>query len=165
MRTVITLRRLAWLAPAVALAACSGKKEAQQAAASNTMKPESAAAPMAAPPPAPVTVDLASKPRSHITGTVTLTVKGDSTEVVVDLKGARKGTTYPSHIHEGTCAKEGKVVFALTSVKAGVDGTGSSTTMVLTSALDSARTQYGSLFEQSHFPNMKPAACGDIPAK
>lgn len=150
-----TVRRLAWLVPAVAFVACSKPKQQTQ---------QAAAAP-AATAPAPVSVALASKPHSKVTGTVTLTTKGDSTEVMVELKGGRNGTTYPSHIHEGTCAKEGKVVVPLNSVKVGADGSGSSTTMVPTSTLDSARTQYGSLFEQSHFPNMTPAACGDIPAK
>jgi hypothetical protein len=161
MRTVFG-SRLIWLVPALGLLACSKGKTNQTAA-----QQPAAAAPAPAPPPtpAPVTVTLAAKNRSRITGTVVLTAKGDSTAIEVTLNGGHSGTTYPSHIHFGHCDKPGGVVVPLTSVKVGANGSGTSTTMVATSTLDSARAQHGSLLEQSHLPNGRPAACGEIPAK
>ena len=163
MSTVITGRRLVWLLPNLGLLACGEQKPPE------TMQTPSAAAEsaaMAAPaPPPPVTATIAEKNHSGITGTVTLTRKGDSTEVAVSLNGGRAGLKYPSHIHSGTCAKPGAPVAPLESVAVGQDKSGTSTTMVLTSVLDSARAKFGSLVEQSHLPNMRPAACAEIPAQ
>jgi hypothetical protein len=151
-------KRLMWLLPALGLLACSKGKENQAA-----MQP--AAATPAPAPPAPVTATLASKNNSKITGTVALTAMGDSTAVEVTLNGGRSGTAYPGHIHFGHCDQPGGVVTPLTSVTVGPDGSGTSTTMVLTSVLDSARAQHGALLEQSHLPNGRPIACGEIPAQ
>lgn len=164
MVTVATARRLVWLMPTLGLLACGEKKPAQQ------MQTPSAAADsaaMAAPaPPPPVTVTLAAMHASRITGTVTLTSKGDSTEVAETLTGGRSGTKYPAHIHAGTCAKPGAVVQPLESVAVGKDKSGSATTMVLTATIDAARTKYGSLLIQSHNPRgMQPVACAELPAK
>jgi len=162
MSTVCTARRLVWLIPTLGLLACGEKKPAPQA---QTAAPAAESTAMAA-PPAPVNVTLAAMHRSRITGTATLTRKGDSTEVAETLTGARPGTKYPSHIHAGTCAKPGAVVQPLESVAVGKDKSGSATTMVLTSVIDSARAKYGSLLIQSHNPKgMQPVACAEIPAQ
>jgi hypothetical protein len=160
MRSALSARHLAWLIPTLGLMAC-GQKPAVKPAGEAAGNGSSAMAPAAT----PVNVTLAAKNNSGITGTVMLTAKGDSTEVAETLEGAQSGTTYPSHIHAGTCASPGAVVAPLTSVSAGADKSGSATTMVPTATLDSARAKYGSLLVQSHFPDMRPAACGEIPAK
>jgi hypothetical protein len=164
MHTASTARRLVWLVPTLGLLACGEKKPPEK------MQTPSAAAEstaMAAPaPPPPVAVTLAAMHASRITGTATLTRKGDSTEVAETLTGGRPGTKYPTHIHAGTCAKPGAVVQPLESVAVGKDKSGSATTMVLTATIDSARTKYGSLLIQSHNPRgMQPVACGEIPAQ
>jgi hypothetical protein len=165
MSNVISARRLVWLVPALGLlAACSEKKPAQQMQTPSAAA-ESAATAAPAPPP-PVSATLAEMHRSHITGNVTLTQKGDSTEVAETLTGGRPGTKYPTHIHSGTCAKPGAVVQPLESVAVGTDKSGSATTMVLTATIDSARTKFGSLLIQSHNPRgMQPVACAELPAK
>ncbi len=161
MRTVIIARRTAWLIPTLGLLACGEKKAAPPPAAAA----ESTAA-MAPPPPAPVTANIEAKGNSGITGTVTLTKKGDSTQVVVTLNGARAGTKYPSHIHGGTCTKPGTVVAPLGDVAVGQNKSGTLTTMVPTSVLDSARTKFGGIVEQSHLSRgMRPVACAEIPAQ
>ncbi len=157
-----TTRRLLWLVPALGLAACGKKGESDQGAAMAQAAPPAAAP---APAPAPVTVTLASKNNSGITGTAVLTPQADSTQIAVTLNGGRAGLKYPSHVHAGTCEKPGEAVAPLGSVSVGADKSGTSTTMVATSVLDSARTKYGSLLVQSHLPNMRPVACGDIPAQ
>jgi Cu/Zn superoxide dismutase len=160
MSTPSSARRLVWMIPALGLLACAKKEAPPPSAAA----PDSTAA-MAMPAP-PVTATVQAKNNSGITGTVTLTKKGDSTEVAVALSGARAGEKYPSHIHSGTCAKPGDVVAPLGDVTVGQGKSGTSTTMVLTSVLDSARTKFGSLVEQSHMARgMKPVACAEIPAQ
>jgi hypothetical protein len=104
------------------------------------------------------TATLAAKNNSGITGTATLEATGDSTTVTVTLNGATAGTTYPTHIHMGDCTQPGDVVAPLTSVTAGADGTGSSTTMVPSAKLEGQ----AALLVQSHQPDGTPAACGDI---
>jgi hypothetical protein len=161
MSTASDARRLVWMIPALGLLACA-KKEAPPPAAAAA--PESTAA--MAMPAAPVTATVQAKNNSGITGTVTLTKSGDSTQVAVALSGGRAGQKYPSHIHGGTCAKPGAVVAPLADVAVGKDKSGTSTTMVLTSVLDSARTKFGSLVEQSHMARgMRPVACAEIPAQ
>jgi hypothetical protein len=159
MRTAIGSRRWIWLAPALGLLACSKSKTDQ------TGMQSAAAVDTPPPAPAPVTAMLASKNNSRLTGTVVLTASGDSTSVALTLHGGRSGTTYSSHVHFGTCEQPGGVVAALTGVKVGADGSGTSTTMVATSTLNAARQEHGSLLAQAHLPNGTPAACGDIPAQ
>lgn len=160
MHTAFTTRRLLWLVPAFGLLACA-KKEADANAAAATAQQ----APAPPPPPAPVTVTLTARNNSKMTGTVVLTRQGDSTSVALTLNGGRSGTTYASHIHSGTCDKPGGVVVPLTGVKVGADKSGTSTTVIATAVLDSARAKDGALLAQSHLPNGKPAACGEIPAQ
>ncbi len=159
MRTVTIARRTAWLIPTLGLLACGEKKAAPPPAADTT-------AAMAPPPPAPVTANIEAKSNSGITGTVTLTKKGDSTQVVVTLNGARAGEKYPSHIHGGTCTKPGTAVAPLGDIAVGADKSGTITTMVATSVLDAARTKVGGIVEQSHLSRgMRPVACAEIPAQ
>jgi hypothetical protein len=159
MITASSARRYVWLIPTVGLLACGEKKAAPPPAAAAA---ESATA-MAA-PPAPVTATVSEKNGSGITGAVTLTKQGDSTQVSLSLHGGRPGLKYPSHIHGGTCTTPGAVVAPLGDVAIGKDKAGSTTTMVLTSTLDSARMKFGGLIEQSHLARgMKPVACAEIP--
>lgn len=160
MHTALTARRAVWLVPMLGLMACA-KKEGD----ANATAAPAAQAPAPPPPPMPVSAALTAKGNSGMTGNVTLTVRGDSTAVDLTLNGGRAGTTYPGHIHAGTCDKPGDMLIPLTSVKMGPGKTGTSSTMILTSALDSARAKGGSLLEQSHLPNGKPVACGEIPAQ
>jgi len=61
------------------------------------------------------TVKLEAQNNSNESGTATLTPAGDSTKVVLDVKGA--DGTQPTHIHKGTCAKlDPKPAFPLSPV-------------------------------------------------
>ncbi len=114
---------------------------------------------------APMTLSLDEVNGSGMSGTVTLTPRGDSTVVELTLNGARAGESVQSHIHFGTCQAPGGVVAPLHSVQIGSDGSGTSRTTVLRHQLDAARTEHGSLLVQAHSANMRPAACADVPAR
>ena len=72
-----------------------------------------------------VTIPLAAENNSGQTGTAVMTPMGDQTQVVINVPAGPGGTPQPAHIHDGTCAAPGKVVWPLTNV---VDG--KSTSMV-----------------------------------
>ena len=112
----------------------------------------------------PVTVNLATRNDSGVSGTAVLTTSGDSTVVALSLKGAHANASLQSHIHFGTCQQPGGVVVALAPVMVGADGSGSSQTTVATASLDEARKAHGSLLVQTHMADMRPAACGDLPS-
>ena len=153
MRIHAVATRLFWLIPVLGAVACGGGKPASQAAAN--APPAVTAAPQVA---------MATRNNSGITGSATLAASGDSTTITVALHGVTPGQTYASHVHAGGCDTPGAMLIPLTSVVAGADSAGTSTTTIATARLDSARTQYGALLVQSHLPSGTPAACGDLPA-
>jgi len=60
-------------------------------------------------------VKLEPQNNSNESGTATLTPAGDSTKVVLEVKGAEG--TQPTHIHKGTCAQlDPKPAFPLSPV-------------------------------------------------
>lgn len=69
---------------------------------------------------------------SGVSGTATLSYDAMSkmTTVKLVVKHLEPGTSHPAHIHSGTCSSNGPVIAALTTVKAGMNGTGTSTTVV-----------------------------------
>lgn len=68
---------------------------------------------------APMMMKLASIGSTGMKGSVTLTAKGDKTEVSVKLDGDAKGESHPAHIHVGTCPTPGGVMYPLTSIVEG----------------------------------------------
>lgn len=158
--------RLSWLAPLVALTvtgliACgggetggSGEMEAggQASEEAGQMQETSGEADS-------VRVTLAPRNQSGIEGTATIRHTADTVHVTVSLTGLSSGTSYPAHIHEGTCQGGGGVAAGLTSVKAG-DGSGSSETRIPATTLSTD----ASYFVQAHLPDGTPAACGNLPA-
>ena len=67
----------------------------------------------------PMMMKLASIGSTGMKGNVTLTAKGNKTEVKVILDGDAKGESHPAHIHVGACPTPGAVKYPLTSI---VDG-------------------------------------------
>lgn len=64
-------------------------------------------------------VKIAAQNGSGETGKATLTAVGNKTKVEISIKGEPKGASQPVHIHTGTCAKLGGVVYPLTNVVGG----------------------------------------------
>lgn len=69
---------------------------------------------------------------SGVTGTATLTYNSTAktTTVKVTVKHLEPGSTHPAHIHSGKCSVNGPVIAVLNTIKADMNGTGTSTTVV-----------------------------------
>lgn len=108
---------------------------------------------------APMTVHLAPKNGSKMTGTAELRhVAGDSLEVTVTLDSAVAGMSYPVHIHAGSCSEGGPVAVGLESVAAQTAGAARSVTRFGVSRLTAGQ----SYFVQAHGEGGKPISCGDL---
>lgn len=67
----------------------------------------------------PVTATMNALNNSGQTGTVTLTPKGNQTEVTVNIRPGAAGVAEPAHIHVGACPDVAAVKYPLTSVMDG----------------------------------------------
>jgi hypothetical protein len=105
-----------------------------------------------------ITVDLAEQNGSGESGTATLTADGESTKVSVDLTGAPADTPQPAHIHDGTCAMLGDVVYPLSNVEGG-----KSDTTVNASLSELMSKDYAVNVHESESKIQNYVSCGDIP--
>ena len=104
------------------------------------------------------TVKLEAQNNSNETGTATLTPAGDSTKVVLDVKGAEG--TQPTHIHKGTCSQlDPKPAFPLSPVV-----NGKSETTVKASMKDLTSGGYAINGHKSAQDLKTYVFCGDIKA-
>jgi hypothetical protein len=158
MRIRMRSTALVWFLPALGLLACRGKQQNEENAMASTPAGGMEQQAMASP-----ATMLMAKNNSGLTGSFTTQANGDSTTISVTLHGGTPGTSYPTHVHSGTCADPGAVVQPLSSVMVGPDSTGTASTTVATSVLTQG-AQSGGLLVQSHLPDGTPAACGEMPA-
>jgi hypothetical protein len=101
-------------------------------------------------------VELKAQNNSNETGTATLTPEGDSTKVVLDVKGAEG--TQPTHIHKGTCDKlDPKPAFPLSPVV-----NGKSETTVKASMKDLTSGEYAINGHKSAQDLKTYVFCGDL---
>jgi hypothetical protein len=101
-------------------------------------------------------VELKAQNNSNETGTATLTPEGNSTKVVLDVKGAEG--TQPTHIHKGTCAKlDPKPAFPLSPVV-----NGKSETTVKASMKDLTSGEYAINGHKSAQDLKTYVFCGDL---
>ncbi len=70
-----------------------------------------------------VTVDLDEIDGSGVSGTATLTGEDGQTTVTIEVEGTEEGAVHPVHIHAGTCADLGDVIFPLEDVVDGMSET------------------------------------------
>lgn len=148
-----TLRAVSLVLAGLVAVACAKKEQPPQAASSAAASTATAQAD---------TVTMTAKNNSGITGTAVATHTADSTTITVTLSGLKSGSSYPTHVHQGTCEKPGPVVTPLTSVSAGADGSGTSTTTIALGPLDTVTKAGNQLLVQSHQPDGTPAACGAL---
>ena len=103
-------------------------------------------------------VKLEAQNNSNESGSATLTPEGDSTKVVLEVKGAEG--TQPTHIHKGTCAQlDPKPAFPLSPVV-----NGKSETTVKASMKDLTTGGYAINGHKSAQDLKTYVFCGDIKA-
>ena len=100
-------------------------------------------------------VELKAQNNSNESGTATLTPAGDSTKVVLDVKGAEG--SQPTHIHKGTCDKlDPKPAFPLSPV------TGGKSETTVKASLDELHKGYAINGHKSAQDLKTYVFCGDI---
>jgi len=109
--------------------------------------------------PEKVTVILASQNNSGESGTATLEETAGKVKVTLNLTGAPAGVTQPAHIHTGTCANIGGVLYPLTFPVDGVSETTLNVTLAqLKEQMPLALNVHKSQAEASVY-----YSCGDLP--
>lgn len=142
---------------AAPLAACGGgdaEMEDEPMEETPAMEAEAEAEPGAM---EPMTIELASKNESGVTGEATATHGDDQVTVEVRIMGAGSDGDYPAHIHSGDCASPGSVLAPLDPIPV-AGGAGSSSTGL---AADQVSADQPSVI-QVHDPSGAPVACGDL---
>jgi Cu/Zn superoxide dismutase len=98
-------------------------------------------------------------------GNATLTLSGHTLTVELTLTGLEPNSQHMAHIHSGSCASQGPVVYNLTVVKADASGKSTTTTVIQNvNAIPASgwyiNVHYGTdLSTQTGFD---PIACGDV---
>lgn len=149
---------------AFGLVACGGGSNQANMQNSNATKP--AAQPAAPAAAAEGSSSMSRQMRllplnnSNVNGSATLTPKGDSLTVAVDVNGLPGGAgAYPSHIQAGTCANPGAVLQPLSDVQADSTGEGHATTTVAMSVIKQGQQH----LVMVNAKDGSTASCGDIP--
>jgi len=107
------------------------------------------------------TVVLSEQNDSNESGSVTLQEKDGKTTVVITLSNQPEGVAQPAHIHAGTCASIGAVVYPLTLV---VDGRSETVFDLPLTTMLSAATDLSINVHMSELDLGTYVACGDIDA-
>lgn len=106
-----------------------------------------------------VTVNLSSQNDSGEKGTATLEEVGGKVNVTLNLTGAPAGVTQPAHIHTGTCATIGGVLYPLSFPVDGMSETTLNVTMAqLKTQMPLALNVHKSQTEASVY-----YSCGELP--
>jgi hypothetical protein len=156
-------RALAAVAGLSALVACGGSSApAQQSTTSNSASSATGAASGSA---GPVKVTLSHVP--HGSATLTFNATAKTLTVEIKLVGLTPSSTHPAHIHTGSCAKQGGVVYGLTSVVADATGVADSTTTVknVTQTAIPDATWYVNIHNGPNLTpdvEFQPLVCGDV---
>jgi len=98
---------------------------------------------------------------SDVAGTVDITVTDGSAEVVVNLTNVPEGA-HANHIHVGSCDEQGDVVFPLTELEAGADGTATGETTIDVTADELLEGHYYAVHEAGDDTVGAVIGCGDI---
>lgn len=108
------------------------------------------------------TVTLTAQNGTKVSGTATLTeVPGGTVRVVLGVQGLDPGQ-HKVHIHAGTCAKQGDIIYDLETLRTTADGKATSTTVI---KVDYTTLTTGQFYVNVHNDPGTPtyiASCGEI---
>jgi hypothetical protein len=103
-------------------------------------------------------------------GSAQINITGDKMTIDVKLSGLKPNSSHIAHIHSGSCAAQGNVIYPLQLIKADAQGNAtSSTTVTITNPQQLATShmyvnvhEAGTMDGMSTQQGFDPVACGDI---
>lgn len=101
----------------------------------------------------------------NVSGDASLTLAGHTLKVELTLSGMAPKSEHMAHIHAGSCASQGSVVYPLTPVKADAAGKATVTTIIQNVMTIPAQGWYINLHNTTDLSTQTgfdPIACGDI---
>jgi len=107
----------------------------------------------------------------NVSGEAKLSITHGHLTVMVVVHGLVPGSVHMEHIHSGTCAQQGKVLYSLHTLIADMHGTATATTIIPRITQIPTQGWYmnihrGAVLTDSHgtinSPNFDPIACGNI---
>jgi len=106
-----------------------------------------------------------ASPNESAKGMAQLTLSGKTLTVKLTVSGLEPNSSHEAHIHSGSCASQGPVVYPLQTVKANASGNASETTTIknvtsIPSSGWSVHIHYGT--DTSTQTSLNPIACGDV---
>lgn len=104
-------------------------------------------------------------PGQSASGTAQLTVNNNQLTVVVSLQGLVPNSQHAAHIHYGSCASQGKVIYTLKPVIANGAGDAHTTTIIPNVTTIPASGWYINVHRMTNLSTQTdedPVACGDI---
>jgi len=112
-----------------------------------------------------VQVPLNTAPGSGASGTAHLTISGKTLTVKLTMSGLQPHSSHAAHIHAGTCASQGAVVYNLQNVVANASGNADVTTTIhnvssIPGHIWFVNVHYGT--NVSTQTGYNPIACGDV---
>lgn len=104
-------------------------------------------------------------PDQAVNGTAQLTLDHNKLTVTLSLKGLAPNTKHAAHIHFGSCASQGRVVYTLGPVEANAAGDANSTTVIANVSTIPVSGWYVNVHRMTDIATQTgfdPIACGDI---
>ena len=127
---------------------------------------ETTTATPASPTPPKISFVMGAQNASGVTGTGSVVKGTGSFTVTIKLSGFKAGSSHISHIHKGSCAKNGGVVYALSQVIADSSGVASVQSTVPADYSVPSDGWYVNVHHGPDFsadPNKPSDTCGDLP--
>src|SRR5579883_2118620 len=101
----------------------------------------------------------------NVSGEASLTLSGHTLKVELTLSGLAPKSEHMAHIHAGTCASQGSVIYPLTPIKADASGKASVTTTIQNVTTIPAQGWYINVHDSTDISTQTgfdPIACGDV---
>lgn len=112
-----------------------------------------------------VQVPLNAAPGSSASGTAHLTLSGKTLTVKLTMSGLQPKSSYAAHIHAGSCASQGGVVYPLQNVVADASGNADVTTVIHNVSSIPGHIWYVNVHYSTNISTQtgfNPIACGNV---
>jgi len=112
-----------------------------------------------------VTLQPTDAANQNASGEAQLTLSGHTLKVALTLSGLAPKSEHMAHIHAGTCASQGSVIYSLTPIKADASGKASVTTTIQNVMTIPAQGWYINVHDSTDISTQTgfdPIACGDV---